>query len=48
MIRYFDEVIRPLVLILSEIDRYVRTFKDKDRDKGKNNKNNWYFMVHTL
>ena len=34
---YLDEVIRPLVLILHEMSGYVRTFKDKDGDKNKNN-----------
>ena len=34
---YLDEVIRPLVLILHEMSGCVRTFKDKDGDKNKNN-----------
>ena len=35
---YLDEVIRPLVLILSKMSGYVKTFKVKDGDKDKNNK----------
>ena len=40
--RYLGEVIRPLVLTLSKLSGYVRTFKllDKDevKDKNKNKK----------
>ena len=38
MIGYLDKVIRPLVLIISRKSRYVKTFKDKNGDKDKNNK----------
>ena len=34
---YLDLVIKPLVLILPKMSGYVKTFKVKDRDKGKNN-----------
>ena len=34
MIRYLDKVVRPLVLILPKMSRYVKIFKVKD----KNNK----------
>ena len=30
LIGYLDEFIRPLVLILPKMSRYVKTFKDKD------------------
>ena len=39
MICYLDEVIRPSVLILAKMSCYVKTFKEKDRDKDKNEKN---------
>ena len=38
LIGYFDAVMRPLVLILPKMSEYVKTFKDKDEDKNKNNK----------
>ena len=38
LIGYVDKVMRPLVLILSKMSRYVKTFKVKDGDKDKNNK----------
>ena len=38
MTGYLDEVIRPLVLILLKMSRYVKAFKVKDGDKDKNNK----------
>ena len=38
MIKYWVEVIRPLVLILPKISRYVKTFKNKVGGKNKNNK----------
>ena len=38
LIEYLDEVIRPLVLILPKMCGYVKTFKDKDGDKDKNDK----------
>ena len=30
VIRYFDEVIRPLALILPKMSRYVKIFKEKN------------------
>ena len=38
MIRYLDKAIRPLLLAMPKISRYVETFKIKDGDKDKNNK----------
>ena len=38
LIGYLDEVIRPLVLILPKLGRYVKTFKVKDGVKDKSNK----------
>ena len=38
MTGYLDNVIRPLVLILSKMSGYVKTFKDKSKDKNENNK----------
>ena len=38
MIGYLDELIRPLILILLKMSRYVKTFKDKGGDKNKNDK----------
>ena len=38
LIGYLDKVIRPLVLILPKMIRYVKTFKVKDGDKDKSNK----------
>ena len=35
---YLDDVITSLVLILPKMSGYVKTFKDKSRDKNKNNK----------
>ena len=35
---HLDEVIGPLVLTLPKTIRYFKTFKDKSRDKNKNNK----------
>ena len=37
-IEYLDKVMRPLVLILSKMSEYVKTFKIKDGDKDENNK----------
>ena len=37
-IGYLDEPIRLLVLILPKVSGYVKTFNNKDGDKGKNNK----------
>ena len=34
----FDKAIRPLVLIMSKMSGYVKTFKVKDGDTDKNNK----------
>ena len=36
LIGYSDKAIRPLVLIMPKISGYVRSFKVKDGDKGKN------------
>ena len=38
MIRYLDEVIRPLVLLLPKISSYDKIFKDKGGYKKNNNK----------
>ena len=38
----FDKAIRPLVLIMSKMSGYVKTFKVKDGDTDKNNK--WMFF----
>ena len=38
MIGYLDKAIRPSVLILLKMSRYVKTFNVKDGDKGKNKK----------
>ena len=38
MIGYLDKVIIPLVLILTKMNGYVKTFKITDGDKYKNNK----------
>ena len=38
LIIYLDEVIRPLVLTLPRVSEYIETFKNKGRDKNKNNK----------
>ena len=38
LIGYLDEFIRPLVLILPKMSRYVKTFNDKDVNQIKNNK----------
>ena len=38
LIQYLGKVIRPLVLVLSKMIRYVKTFKVKDGDKDKSNK----------
>ena len=35
-IGYLDDVIRPVVLILPKMSRYVKTFKFKDRNKKVN------------
>ena len=35
LIGYLDKVIRPLVLIMPKMSRYVKTFKVKDGDKDK-------------
>ena len=37
-IGYLDEVIRPLVLILLKMSKYIKNFIDKGGDKNKNNK----------
>ena len=38
MIGYSDDVIRPLILILSKTSEYVKVSKDKGGNKNKNNK----------
>ena len=38
LIRYLNEFIRPLVLILPKMSECIKTFKGKDRYKIKNNK----------
>ena len=38
MIAYLDKAIRALVLIMSKMSGYVKTFKFKDGGKDKNNK----------
>ena len=38
LIEYFDYAIRPLILILSKTNGYVRKFKDNDEDKNMNYK----------
>ena len=35
LIKYLDEVMGPLVLIMTKMNGYVKTFKVKDRDKDK-------------
>ena len=42
---YLDEVIRPLVLILTKMSGYVKTSKDKDNDNDKN-KNKSNKLIH--
>ena len=37
LIGYLDKAVRPLVLIMPKMSGYVKTFKVKDGDKGKNN-----------
>ena len=38
MIGYSDKAIRPLILTMSKMGGYVKTFKVKDGDKNNNNK----------
>ena len=38
LVRYLDEVIRPLVLTLYKMSGDAKTFEDKGEDKNKNNK----------
>ena len=38
MTGYLDDVIRPLILVLLKMRRYIKFFKEKDRDKNKNAK----------
>ena len=38
MIGYLDKAIRQLVLIMSKLSGHVKTFKVKEVDKDKNNK----------
>ena len=42
MIGYLDDAIGPLVLILPEMGEYIRSFRDKD--KNKNNKLMSFFI----
>ena len=37
MIEYLNKVIRPLVLVLTKMSGYIKTFKVKDVDKDNNN-----------
>ena len=37
MIRYLDKDIRPLVLVMPKMNRYVNTFQVKEVDQDKNN-----------
>ena len=37
MIEYLNKVIRPLVLVLTKMGGYIKTFKVKDVDKDNNN-----------
>ena len=37
LIGYSDKAMRPLILIMSRMSGYVKTFKVKDGDKDKNN-----------
>ena len=46
MIAYLDKAIRALVLIMSKMSGYVKTFKFKDGGKDKNNKL-MYFRIDT-
>ena len=39
MIGYLNDVMKPLVLILPKMSGYVKIFKDKDRQKVKDQKN---------
>ena len=38
LIEYLEEVIKPLLSILSRIIGYIMTLQDKGADKNKNNK----------
>lgn len=44
LIEYLEEVIKPLLSILSRIIGYIMTLQDKGADKNKNNKYFWYFL----
>ena len=37
LIEYLNKVIRPLVLVLTKMSGYIKTFKVKDVDKDNNN-----------
>ena len=37
MVEYLNKVIRPLVLVLTKMSGYIKTFKVKDVDKDNNN-----------
>ena len=43
MIRYWYEIVRPLVSMLSKMSGYVKNVMNKDRDKDKNKKNKLMF-----
>ena len=45
MIGYLDKAIRPFVLLMPKMSRYIKTFKVKDGDKYKNN-NLISFCIH--
>ena len=47
MVGYLDKVTRLLVLVLSEMIEFVKTFKVKDRNKDENNRlmyRRWYIL----
>ena len=41
---FLDDVLRPVVLILPQISEYMKTFKDKDREKDKFRNNKLIFL----
>ena len=48
LIWYLDKTMKPLVLILSKMSGYVKTFKVKDRNKDKNNKLMSFCINHEI
>ena len=47
MVGYLDKVTRLLVLVLSKMIEFVKTFKVKDRNKDENNRlmyRRWYIL----